>query len=206
MLSVEINKDQLERLATATARAGKKMKKELAGAINQVSKKTKLQMGRDIRNTINLKKDEAEKPLSIRTNASEGSLFAVVQLKKTPRLGLRHFGARQDRRGVSYKISKQGGRARIDGAFQGPKPGVIKMSWKGNVFARVGGNVKMTKGRYQGKMRQQIEQKKGVSAYGAYVKNDLSAPQAVVVQEELITQIERRINLNILRAEGLVKT
>lgn len=206
MLSVEIRKQQLDRLARATARAGKKMKKELAGAINQVSKKTKLQMGRDIRNTVNLKKDEAEKPLSIRTEASEGSLFAVVQLKKTPRLGLRHFGARQDRRGVSYKISKTGGRSRIEGAFQGPKPGVIKTSWKGNVFARVGGNVKMTKGRYQGKMRQQIEQKKGVSAYGAYVKNNLAAPLVSDVESELMKQVERRIKLNILRAEGLVKT
>lgn len=194
MLSVEINKDQLERLATATARAGKKMKKELAGAINQVSKKTKLQMGRDIRNTINLKKDEAEKPLSIRTNASEGSLFAVVQLKKTPRLGLRHFGAKQDKRGVSYKIGKKGGRSRVDGAFSGPKPGVVKTSWKGNAFKRTGKN------------RLPIVQIKGVSAYGAYVKNKLSAPQLVVVQEELIKQIERRIKLNILRAEGLVKT
>jgi hypothetical protein len=194
MLSVEINKDQLERLATATARAGKKMKKELAGAINQVSKKTKLQMGRDIRNTVNLKKDEAEKPLSIRTDASEGSLFAVVQLKKTPRLGLRHFGARQDKRGVSYKISKQGGRSRVDGAFSGPTPTIRKMSWKGNAFKRTG------------KGRLPIVHIKGVSAYGAYVKNKLSAPQLVVVQEELIKQIERRINLNILRAEGLVKT
>lgn len=194
MLSVEINKDQLERLATATARAGKKMKKELAGAINQVSKKTKLQMGRDIRNTVNLKKDEAEKPLSIRTNASEGSLFAVVQLKKTPRLGLRHFGGKQDKRGVSYKIGKKGGRSRVDGAFAGPQPGVVKMSWKGNAFKRTG------------KTRLPIVQIKGVSAYGAYVKNKLSAPQLVVVQEELIKQIERRINLNILRAEGLVKT
>lgn len=194
MLSVEINKDQLERLATATARAGKKMKKELAGAINQVSKKTKLQMGRDIRNTINLKKDEAEKPLSIRTNASEGSLFAVVQLKKTPRLGLRHFGAKQDKRGVSYKIGKKGGRSRVDGAFSGPKPGVVKTSWKGNASKRTGKN------------RLPIVQIKGVSAYGAYVKNKLSAPQLVVVQEELIKQIERRIKLNILRAEGLVKT
>jgi hypothetical protein len=194
MLAVEINEAQLDRLATAVARSGKKMKKELAGAINAVSKKTKLQMGRDIRNIVNLKKDEAERPLKIRTIASEGSLFAVVELKKTKRLGLRHFGAKQDKRGVSYKISKNGGRSRVDEAFSGPKPGVVKMSWKGNAFKRVGAS------------RLPIVQLKGVSAWGAYVKNKLSAPQLVVVQEELIKQIERRINLNILRAEGLVKT
>lgn len=194
MMSVEINQQQLSRLATATARAGKKLKKELAGAINQVSKKTKLQMGRDIRNTVNMKKDEAEKPLSIRTTASEGSLFAVVQLKKTPRLGLRHFGAKQDKRGVSYKIGKQGGRSRVEGAFLGPKPGTVKTSWRGNAFKRCG------------KSRLPIVQIKGVSAYGAYVKNNLSKPQAQMVEAELWKQIERRIKLNILRADGLVRT
>lgn len=194
MLSVEIRKQQLDRLAKATARAGKKMKKELAGAINQVSKKTKLQMGRDIRSTVNLKKDEAEKPLSIRTEASEGSLFAVVRLQKTDRLGLRHFGARQDKRGVSYKIGKKGGRTRVNGAFSGPTPSIAKASWKGNAFKRTGKN------------RLPIVQIKGVSAYGAYVKNNLAAPLVSDVESELMKQIERRIKLNILRAEGLVKT
>jgi hypothetical protein len=168
------------------------MKKELAAAINAVSKKTKLQMGRDVRNTINLKKDEAEKPISIRADATEGSLFAVVELKKTKRLGLRHFGAKQDKRGVSYKIKKTSGRSRVDGAFSGPKPGVV--NWKGNAFKRTG------------KGRLPIVQIKGVSAYGAYVKNNLAAPLVSDIESELMKQINRRINLNILRAEGLVKT
>ena len=206
MIGIEIKASQLKRLRQAVGNAGRKFSKELAGAINATSKKTKLQIGREIRATINLKKDESEKPLKITANATENKLEAVVSLKKTPRLGLRHFGAKQDQRGVSYKISKKGGRSRIDGAFQGPKPGVIKMSWKGNVFVRVGEKVKMTKGRYQGQMRQRIEQRFGVSAYGAYKKNDLSGPQVKETQAELMKQMERRINLNILRANGLVKS
>ena len=192
MMSVEINKDQLERLATASAKAGKKMKKELVAAINQVSKKTKLEMGRGIRNTVNMKKDESEKPLSIRSSATEQSLSAIVQLKKTGRLGLRHFGAKQDKRGVTYKITKKGGRGRVDGAFLGPKPGAVKTSWRGNAFKRTG------------KKRLPIIQIKGVSAWGAYVKNNLAGPQAKAVEAELLKQIDRRINLNVLRASGLV--
>jgi hypothetical protein len=194
MMSVEINKDQLERLATASAKAGKKMKKELVAAINQVSKKTKLEMGRGIRNTVNMKKDESEKPLSIRASATEQSLSAIVQLKKTGRLGLRHFGAKQDKRGVTYKITKKGGRGRVDGAFLGPKPGAVKTSWRGNAFKRTG------------KKRLPIIQIKGVSAWGAYIKNNLAGPQAKAVEAELLKQIERRINLNVLRASGLVKS
>jgi len=194
MIEIEINAKQLKRLREAVGKSKKSIKKELAGAINATSKKTKLQVGRDIRKTVNLKKDEAERPLSLRATATETNLVAVVSLKKTKRLGLRHFGARQDKRGVSYKISKTGGRSRVNGAFQGPKPGVQKMSWKGNAFKRVG------------KERLPIVMLKGVSAFGAYAKNDLEGPQVKEINKELSKQMERRINLNILRANGLVKT
>jgi len=194
MIEIEINAKQLRRLREAVGKSKKSIKKELAGAINATSKKTKLQVGRDIRKTVNLKKDEAERPLSLRATATEANLVAVVSLKKTKRLGLRHFGARQDKRGVSYKIGKTSGRSRVNGAFQGPKPGVMKMSWKGNAFKRVG------------KERLPIVMLKGVSAFGAYAKNDLEGPQVKEINAELSKQMERRINLNILRANGLVKT
>jgi hypothetical protein len=206
MIGIEIDKAQMSRLTAAVIASGKKMSKEIAGTLNAVSKKTKLEMGREIRKRVAIPKDEVEKPLTIKTQAAPGSLFAVVSLKKTPRLGLRHFGAKQDKRGVSYKISKTGGRGRIDGAFMGPKPGVIRINWRGNVFVRVGPAQQMTKGRYQGKMRQPIQQRFGVSAYGTYKKNELAGPQLKAIEDELFKQMERRINLNVLRASGLVKT
>ena len=192
MIAIQINAKQLKALQEAVGRAKKNFSKELAGAINAVSKKTKLQIGRDIRATVAMKKDEAEKPLSIRGTATAEKLSATVTLRKTKRLGLRHFGAKQDKRGVTYKISKTGGRKRVDGAFQGPKPGVMKMSWKGNAFKRVG------------KQRLPIIKLHAVSAFGAYAKNELSGPQVKVIEAELTKQMERRIKLNILRAEGLV--
>lgn len=206
MIAVEIDSSQMMRLKDAVGRAGKKVAKELSAAINQVSKKTRLDMGRAVRETVAMNKEQSEKPISVALESTPSALRALVRLKKTKRLGLRHFGAKQDRKGVTYKIGKKGGRKRVNGAFQGPKPGVIKMSWKGNVFIRRGAAVMASKGRYRGKMRQPIVQLNGVSAYGAYVKNNLTAPQVAAVFEQLVYQIERRINLNILRAEGLVKT
>lgn len=206
MIAVEIDSSQMMRLKEAVGRAGKKVAKELSAAINQVSKKTRLDMGRAVRETVALKKDQSEKPISVAMSSTPANLQALVRLKKTKRLGLRHFGAKQDRKGVTYKIAKNGGRKRINGAFQGPKPGVLKMSWKGNVFIRRGAATVASKGRYRGQLRQPIVQLNGVSAYGAYVKNELTAPQVAAVFDQLVHQIERRINLNILRAEGLVKT
>lgn len=192
MIQIEVDAKQLKRLREATGRAKKKFPKELAAAINQVSKKVKLQIGRDVRATIAINKEESEKPLKITAQATEENLRAVVTLRKTKRLGLRHFGAKQDARGVSYKIDKQSGRKRVQGGFQGPRPGVMKTSWRGNVFRRVG------------KSRLPIIHVRGVSAYAAYMKNELAEPQVKMINEELSKQIERRIKLNILRAEGLV--
>ena len=192
MIAVEINADQFKRLGESAAAAKKSLPKELAAAINAVSKKTKLQMGRDIRATVNMKKEQSEKPLSIRATATLQNLEAIVSLKKTRRLGLRHFGAKQDKRGVSFKISKKGGRQRVDGAFMGPNPKAIKISWKGHAFKRVT------------QARLPIMQILGVSAYGVYVINNLAGPQADAITAELTKQMERRINLNVLRANGLV--
>jgi hypothetical protein len=192
MIAIEIDKGQIAKLTKAVSRAKKSLPKEIAAAINSTSKKTRLGIGREIRKTVAIPKAETEKTISIVAKASADSLKAVVTLKKTKRLGLRHFGGRQDKRGVSYKISKTGGRKRVDGAFQGPRPGVMKMSWRGNAFKRVG------------KSRLPIVQIKGVSPFGAHVKNDLSGPQVKEIKAELEKQIERRIKLNVLRAEGLV--
>jgi hypothetical protein len=194
MIGIEIDKVQMSRLTAAVIASGKKMSKEIAGTLNAVSKKTKLEMGREIRKRVAIPKNEVEKPLTIKTQASPGSLFAVVSLKKTPRLGLRHFGAKQDKRGVSYKIGKTGGRRRVNGAFMGPKPGAVKTSWRGNAFKRAGSS------------RLPIIKLLAVSAYGTYKKNELAGPQLKAIEDELSKQMERRINLNVLRASGLVKT
>jgi len=191
-MTIEIDAKQLKRLRVAVGRAGKKLGRELAAAINAVAKKGRLEVGREVRKTVNIKKDESEKPLKIRGTATAERPTSTVSLDKTRRLGLRHFGAKQDARGVTYKIGKKGGRQRVDGAFQGPKPGVMKMSWKGNAFRRAG------------KSRLPIIHLRGVSAFGAIAKNNLERPLRQAMADNLAKQMERRIKLNILRAEGLV--
>jgi len=192
MIAIEIDAKQLTALRVSVGKAKSKFGRELAATINAVAKKTKLDIGRDVRKTIAIKKAESEKPLKISTKATAESPRTTVSIAKTPRLGLRHFGARQDKRGVSYKISKEGGRQRIEGAFQGPKPGVMKVSWKGNVFKRLG------------KERLPIVHLRGVSAFGAYAKNDFEKLQIKDIRTQLAKQMDRRIKLNVLRASGLV--
>jgi hypothetical protein len=192
MIAIEIDAKQLKRLRESVGKAKTKFGRELAAAINQVAKKTKLDIGRDVRSVIAIKKKESEAPLKIQAKATAEQPKTTVSIAKTRRLGLRHFGAKQDKTGVSFKISKQGGRQRVQGAFQGPKPGVMNVKWRGNAFRRVG------------KERLPIIHLRGVSAFGAYVKNKFTPGQIKRINDELSKQMERRINLNILRASGLV--
>ena len=208
MIAVEIDTTQLQQLAAATRAAGKSFTGQLRAAINEVSKKAKLDMGRIVRDHVLLSKKTSEEDISLSVDMA--SMQAVLRLgkyrgTKSGRLGLRHYKAKQDKRGVSYRISKFEAKKRIEGAFQGPKPGVVKMSWKGNVFVRQGAKRIASKGRHQGKQRQPIVQKMGVSPLGVYLKNDLAGPQAMAISAILRDKLARRINQNILRAKGLIK-
>ena len=193
MISLSIDQSQLSRLETAARNAGRLMSKELAAAINATAKKTKLDMGRKIRAEINVGKDAVESVIKIVKPATPGSLSAGARLSETKRLPLRDFNAKQNKAGVSYKISKKGGRATVAGAFQGPKLGKIKPSWRGRVFKRVG------------KDRLPIVQLMGPSPWGVFVKRRMTSLQVQETETELRWQIERRINFNVLRASGLIK-
>jgi hypothetical protein len=211
-ITAEIDRGKLESLSKAVKNAGKNMPKELAAAINQVSKKTRLDMGREVRKVIAVKKEASERHIKVLSRASPESLEAMVTVQKgnkPRRPGLQHFGARQNGTGVSYKISKTGGRKTIKGAFMGPKPGQLAPGLYGGVYKRSGGpktKVKKQGSRYIGKMREPIIKLNGVSVWAAYTKNNLTGPQMKAIAAELTKQIDRRIRLNILRASGLVKT
>jgi hypothetical protein len=192
MIGIEVNAKQIKRLTEAVGKARKNFPRELAAAVNSVSKKTRISIGRRIRQTINLKKADAEKPIKIKKTATAQTPVGVVSIDRETRAGLQHFAARQNARGVSYKISKQGGRKLVAGAFMGPRPGVLAPKLNGGVFKRVG------------KSRQPIVKLYGVSPYGAYAKNNMSKAEVEFINKSLMTEMERRIKLNILRASGLV--
>lgn len=192
MIAIEIDAKQLKRLRGAVGRAGKKFPRELAAAINSTSKKTRLSIGRRVRETVNIKKAVAEKPIKIKRTATSESLVGVVSIDKERRAGLQEFAARHDKRGVSYKIDKRSGRKRINGAFMGPRPGTLAPKLNGGVFKRAT------------KMRHPIIKLYGVSPFGAYAKNRYEKIEIQFINKYLQREIDRRIKLNILRAEGLV--
>lgn len=205
MIAIEIDARQLKRLQAATAKARKSFPSQLAAAINDVARKTKVKIGKDVRSKVEMSVAVSQKPLKAKQMATAQAPKAIISIAKTPRLGLQHFKAKQDKKGVSYKISKQGGKVRINGAFMGPRPGMLAPALHGGVFIRTGGDkVKATKGRHEGKMREPIMKLRGVSAFGAYAVNNMDKEQTVLIRQQLHHQMERRIRQNILRANGII--
>lgn len=191
MIALEIKPLHLRKLKEACGNAKKSFGKELAAAINETAKNHRLRQGRNIRGEVNLKKKEVESKITLR-KATVVMPQARVFLLETQREGLQHFAARQNKSGVSYRISKKKGRGIVHGAFMGPRPGAVALKLNGGVFKRVG------------KSRLPIVKLYGVSPYGVYSKNNFEQTDVAYSSDFLTQQMDRRIKLNVLRANGLV--
>ena len=192
MIGIEVNAKQLTALRKACGEAKKTFAKELAAAINATAKDVRLKISRDIGSEITMPAKDIKDRISTKDKATAQNPIAVVSLGWKKREGLQYFKARQTKTGVTYKISKKAGRGVVLGAFMGPSPGTFAPKLYGGVFKRVG------------KERLPIAKLRAVSAAGAFVKNKHDAVMPGFIQQKILAQMERRINLNVLRANGLV--
>lgn len=183
-----------KRLAKLLGGNAKKLRREIAVAVNATSKKTVSIWAKEVSKEIATaqKNIKATIKVSRKAAATESkSPTAVVTQRKTGRIPLRDFGAKQNKKGVTYRISK-GKRGFAAGAFQGPKPGVMKASWRGRVFKRVG----------EGRLP--IIQLFGPSPWGVSIENNLTNPVGKATKVELLKQIERRTRFIKLKQSGAI--
>jgi hypothetical protein len=189
---ITVSQTGLTELTEALKGVEKNLSKSLAKAINETATWGKSQVAKKI------SKELATTQKNIKDNikagrASASKLSTKLELTKSQRLSLRHFGARQNKVGVSYKISKTKGRKMVAGAFQGPKPGAMKSSWRGNAFIRVG------------KSRLPIVKLMGPSPWGVFVKANMVQVQEDELQAEFEKRIKRQVREALLRSQGIIK-
>lgn len=191
-ITIQTNDKQLRRLEQVAKSIGSNLKKELAIAINKTAKKCESAIAKSVAKEIVVSQKIVKSQLKTEKAKAVGEQKAKVTLKVSSRIPLRDFGARQTKAGVAYKISRQGGRGFVAGAFQGPKPGVMKASWRGNVFKRTT------------KSRLPIVKLMGPSVWGAFVVNDHVSLTTDQTQIELKKQIEERIRFLTLKQSGAI--
>ena len=207
MIGIEVNAKQLTALREAVSKSKKSFGKELAKTVNKVAKQTVKELSSaktGIPQHINIKPTDVKKLITVKPRATESNPVAEFSIAWTKRPGLQYFGAKQNSGGVNYRMSKKGKSTFIAGAFMGPRPGVLAPSLNGGVFIRRGEKRKMTKGRYQGKVKQPIVKLRGASVAGVFVKNKMDEPTTAFIKTQLDKEMARAIRENVLRANGLI--
>jgi len=139
MLAIQIDDRKLKQLQRVLRETPKQMPKELNKAINKTLKGVESNVAKAVTSEIRVTQKVVKESIK-KKRSSASTLTATVTLKQTTRIPLREFGARQKKSGVSYKISKTGSRKTVIGAFQGPRPGVMKASWRGRVLSELEDN------------------------------------------------------------------
>jgi hypothetical protein len=191
MLTFTSPERQIDKLRKLLGESSKQVGRNVATALNATGKLAKSQIAKEITTELATPQKIVKQQISA-TKAAGGNLSVTITLKKTNRMSLRFFGARQTKKGVSYKVSKSKGRKFVPGAFQGPRPGVMKASWKGNVFKRVGTS------------RLPIQKLQGPSPWGVFVKKKAVRKVEKLINVELKKQLDRRIRFLTLKAQGKI--
>lgn len=152
---------------------------ELAAVSRKTAEATQSKIAKDLTQLVNLKQKFIKTKQIV--NKQVGKTARVIALKNMRRVSLRQYGARQTKKGVSYKIYKSGKRKTTLGAFQGPRPGVMFTKYRGTVFSRVG------------QARTPIKKRWGPSPSTLYKR--MKKPQELVpfINHELRKQLKERL-------------
>jgi hypothetical protein len=191
-MNVTVKPGSVASLKQALKDTTRKLQAELRVAVNATANKSKSIINKEIRSELATTAKAVNQTIRVKSKAQVDNITATVEVKKTARISLREFGARQNKSGTSYRISKSQGRKTVKGGFQGPKPGVMKASWRGHTFKRVG------------QTRLPIVKLFGPSPWGVMTKGDKLGPSEEQIQAELSKQIERRVRFITLKKTGAI--
>lgn len=180
---VEIDRT-LRRLDSVKNGAGQ----AVSGAMNDLMKTARTQIARQVTARVVLPYGRVLKQVKI-TRAAPRNLTATLKVDDKARPGLMSYGAKDTkRRGVTYRISKTGGRKRIASAF------IARGRARGNDNTA---GMAQRVFRRQGKNRKPLVDLKGPSLNAVITKNEIDSSVADVLRRELPRRIDARVNLLI---------
>ena len=138
LVEIKVNEKQLANVRRILAEVPGGMAKLMSMAINRTATSSKAEIVRRLRAEINMTAKRIRQNITIE-KASRARWLATIDMfgKRVP---LIHFGARQIKKGVSYKIQRSGGRKKI---VDEPRPFIQTMpSGNVGVFRRWPKNVR----------------------------------------------------------------
>ena len=169
--------------------AEKKLNREVSRAINKTADKVKTNVSKLIRTEVAIAAASVKSRVRVKPRASQRRLSATFQLDKSSRPSLASYGAKQNTKGVSFRISKKSGRKTIKGGFMGSKPGIKEPKLLGHAFIR------------KGRGREPKVILRGVSPFAVFTKNNMLRKTIADGDKELKVQINRRIEYALADAK-----
>ena len=93
------------------------VKRAIVRAVNRTAKKTERYIVDEIAAKVAIKKKDLRPYIKFTKRAATKSQYAEVTISKQDRIQLIYFGAKQTKKGVTYRIEKKGKRKLIRSAF-----------------------------------------------------------------------------------------
>jgi hypothetical protein len=205
---ISIDPASIARVKETLRRKPELLAKQVAGALNDTAKHEKSNISKLIREKVNIQKRDVDKYIGI-SRASPKYLIAEVYLEKHERIALKYFGARQTKKGVTYRIAKsstpagKGGRRkagpkeRITDAFG---PNIPRLG--GNVYRRLRGkpgDKYKSRNKSQGKRSDNLPIVKlfGPSAWGVFIRHEMRKEVNKSARAYLANRIKHRVQYQV---------
>jgi len=115
-VQVKFDERQLKRIRRMLRETPGKIRRVVPAAINRTARTTRTQLSRDMRQEVNVSARHIKRSLPL--SKARGDYWSAqidISDRRIPLIGF--SGARQTRKGVSYRIRKSGGRSLVESAF-----------------------------------------------------------------------------------------
>jgi hypothetical protein len=183
MINFKLSNQQLGELEKALGDSKNKLGKMAARAINKAAAKHKTQISKKLRSFVKVKVKAVNEYVTIPLKAhSPNQLRASIYVNQSKKMALNLFGAKQNKTGVRYQISKT-----EKGFIKG---GFIVESFNGHVFER--------KNKYDPKAtrkenRLMTNALRGTTMFNVYKKHKLGKWSKKEVAKEIKFQLDQQI-------------
>jgi hypothetical protein len=186
-MKVQLDRRAIDEVNKIMRQIGADADKQIKIAIGKTAAKVKLAAARKLRDELKAPTKVLKKAVRIKRPKNPDALTATILLSYGYPIPLKYFGAKQIKRGVTYKIDpKLKGKSVLRDAF-------IVQQYRGNVFRR------------SGKQRGPLVKQFGPAPGEVYEKAGVTALAMKVAEEELPKQINERVRFLIVKAQGRLR-
>lgn len=185
MLKIDIDKGAMDRLKATVAELGLNLKREFGAAVNKTAKKVAFEASKEIGKELNVKPRKLlKKVVNTGKKATAEYPYAIIYLNQGYPFPLKYFGAKQNKKGkLTVKINPRY-RTVVSDAFIIPQYG-------GNVYRRASADKRFP-----------LRKVFGPAPGDVYAATNLPAKMAKIATEKLTVEINERVRVATLRAQG----